>query len=100
MNFPTVSKVFEILQILLIFTIIIAVNGAQMTQTKFKKQFVEKSTWLQPQWTNNTIRYTFALNHSVSNNLRCVNNRQITEQLLCFCVLFEIINISKLNLFN
>ncbi len=62
MNFPTASKekeseMLKLLQNLLIFITVIAVTEAQMTQTKFKKHFVVKSSWLQPQKANNTIRY-------------------------------------------
>jgi hypothetical protein len=34
---------------------------AQMTQQKFKRHFVVKSTWSLPQWTNNAQRYNTKL---------------------------------------
>jgi hypothetical protein len=42
---------------LYVFLFVFSKTDAQMTQYKFKKHFVVKSTWLLPQWTNNAKRY-------------------------------------------
>ncbi len=47
---------FKLLKIILIF-VLLKTCEAQMTQNKFKKHFVVKSTWAPAPWPNNAQRY-------------------------------------------
>ncbi len=47
---------FKLLKIILIF-LLLKTSEAQMTQNKFNKHFVVKSTWAPAPWPNNAQRY-------------------------------------------